>query len=484
MASLRSNYIFNLIHSTVGLLFPILTFPYVARIMQADGVGTVQFFQSIINYITLFSALGIPLYAIREIAGVRNDTKKTARATLEILLLHMGLTGIGYVAVFCIAAFAIKEANIYLFLLLSVSLILNALGCDWFYKGIEDFKYITLRGLIVRILSVIFLFLFVRDKDDIFYYALYTLLTTAGNNLFNFIHLRKFIPPDCLKGEKINPLRHLRPALHIFVLNVIISVYVNLDMVMLGFMTDTTVVGYYTAATKLFRISLTLINIIGLVLLPRMSALCRSRKMDEFNRLAQKSMDISICISIPLFLGVIVMAPVLIRLFCGLSYEPAVKTLVILAPALPIIGMSSVMGIQSLYPQGKENLVIISTATGMAANVILNLLLIKSFAQNGAAVASVIAELCVTLMMAVVAKKHLPFNWKSKISQYNVYIIGGIFMFFVCFLIRWMQLNDTLLFTIIPAVGIAIYSSILLLFKDPIALGIIHIIREKVTHRS
>ena len=483
MESLRSNYIFNLIHSTVGLLFPILTFPYVARIMLADGVGTVQFFQSIIDYIALFSALGIPLYAIREIAGVRNDTKKTAKTTLEILLLHIGLTGIGYVAVFCIAAFAIKEADIYLFLLLSVSLILNALGCEWFYRGMENFKYIAIRGLIVRILSVIFLFLFVRDKDDIFYYALYTLLITAGNNLFNFIHLRNFIPPDCLKTEKIDPLRHLRPALHIFVLNVIISVYVNLDTVMLGFMTDTTVVGYYTAATKLSRISLTLVNIIGLVLLPRMSALYRSGEMDEFNRLAQKSMDISICISIPVFLGVIVMAPVLIHLFCGLSYEPAVKTLVILAPVLPIIGMSNVMGIQSLYPQGKENLVMIATATGMVANVILNLLLIKSFAQNGAAVASVIAELCVTLMMAVVARKHLPFNWKSKISQYNVYILGGAFMFFVCFLIRRMQPNDTLSFAIIPAVGIAIYGCILLLFKDPMALEIIHIIREKATHR-
>jgi len=485
MASIKSNYIFNLIHSTVGLLFPLLTFPYASRIILAEGIGTIQFLQSIIDYAALFSALGIPLYAVREIAKVRNDVKETSKTTVEILLLHVGLTAIGYMAIFCIAAFVTDiEANIHLFLLLSISLILNALGCEWFYRGTEDFRYIAIRGLIVRVLSVVFLFLFVKSKEDIGYYAVYTVAVTGGNNLLNFIRLRKFVRLGRLTGSEIKPLRHLRSALHVFALNFIISIYMNLDTVMLGFMTCPAAVGYYTAAAKLSRISMTLVNAIGLVLLPRMSALHRDGKMNEFNRLAQKSMDITVCINTPLFLGMIVMAPTLIRLFCGPSYEPSVATLAILAPVLPIIGMSNVMGIQILYPKGRENLVMIATAAGAAVNIILNLALIGSFAQNGVAAASVAAELCVTATMIVIAKKHLPFDWKPAFARYAVYLSGAVFMLFVCLSIYNMQLGDMLSLMIVPAAGAAAYGSVLLLFKDPLALEIKQAVLEKITYKA
>lgn len=485
MASIKSNYIFNLIHSAAGLLFPLLTFPYASRILLAEGIGTIQFLQSIVDYVALFSALGIPLYAVREIARVRNDEKEISRTTVEILLLHVGLTVIGYMAIFCIAAFATEvEADIHLFLLLSTSLILNALGCEWFYRGTEEFRYIAIRGLIVRVLSVIFLFLFVKSKEDIGCYAVYTLAVTGGNNLFNFIRLRRFVRPGRLTGCGIEPLRHLRPALHVFALNVIISIYVNLDTVMLGFMSGPETVGYYTAAAKLSRISLTMVNAIGLVLLPRMSALHREGKTDEFNRLAQKSMDVAVCMNTPLFLGIIVMAPVLIRLFCGPTYEPSVATLAILAPVLPIIGISNVMGIQILYPQGKEHLVMAATAAGAVVNVILNSLLIGPFAQNGAAAASVAAESCVMATMIVIAKKHLPFEWKPAFARYAVYLLGAAFMLLICLSIRRMQLGDMLSLAIVPAAGMAAYGSVLLLFKDPLALEIKQTVMEKVSYKA
>jgi len=259
---------------------------------------------------------------------------------------------------------------------------------------------------------------------------------------------------------------------------------VNLDTVMLGFMSGPETVGYYTAAAKLSRISLMMVNAIGLVLLPRMSALHREGKIDEFNRLAQKSMDITVCINTPLFLGIIVMAPALIRLFCGSTYEPSVATLAILAPVLPIIGMSNVMGIQILYPQGKEHLVMTTTAAGAVVNVILNSLLIGPFAQNGAAAASVAAESCVTVTMIVVAKKHLPFEWKPAFTRYAGYLLGAAFMFFVCLSIYRMQLGDMLSLILVPAAGIVAYGSVLLLFKDPLVLEIKQAVMEKVSYKA
>ena len=255
--SLKANYIFNLLNTVLGLLFPLITFPYAARVVMADGIGQVNFFSSIISYISLFTCLGIPMYAIREIARVRDDKKKLSTITTEILLLHTGLTILGYfaVVVLCMTITKVK-ADIPLFLLLSTNIFFVAIGCEWFYQGVEDFKYITIRGLIVKVVSVILLFVLVRTKDDLMYYAAYSVIGVVGGNVFNFIRLRKYIRIRLLQFSELRPLRHLKPALHIFVLNLIISIYVNLDTVMLGFMKDPTNVGYYVGATKLTKMLL------------------------------------------------------------------------------------------------------------------------------------------------------------------------------------------------------------------------------------
>ena len=170
--SLKVNYIFNLINTGVGLLFPIITFPYVTRVVMADGLGRIQFLSSIINYVTLLSAIGIPLYAVREIARLRDNIRERNKATIEILSLHLILSLLGYAIVF-ILAFAVNKiySDIWLYLLLSSHIALSAIGIEWFYKGVEDFGYITLRSLIVRLACLISLFLFVKSKDDLYIYA-------------------------------------------------------------------------------------------------------------------------------------------------------------------------------------------------------------------------------------------------------------------------------------------------------------------------
>lgn len=163
--SVKVNYILNLINTGTQMLFPLITFPYVCRVIEPDGVGQVNFFQSIISYISLFTCLGIPMYAIREIARDRNDVVKMNRTAVEILLLHSMLTLIGYavVAILCLTVPQI-QVNIPLFLILSLTIFFTAIGCEWFYQGIEDFKYITIRGLIIKIISVVLLFIFVKSK--------------------------------------------------------------------------------------------------------------------------------------------------------------------------------------------------------------------------------------------------------------------------------------------------------------------------------
>ena len=301
-SSIKKNYVLNLINTLTGLVFPLITFPYASRILFADGIGQVQFFQSIIDYIALCSALGIPLYAVREIARYRDNIPVRNKITVEILLLHTLLTLTAYIVIAILAVTVKKiEINIPLFLLLSVTLLFNTIGVTWFYQAVEDFKYITIRSLFMRIFSLIALFVFVRTQNDLLYYAGITVMANVGGNIFNFFRLRKFIHPKEISFRNLSLLKHLKPALQIFVLNLTISIYVNLDSVMLGFIRNEEAVGYYTAATKLTKAILSIISSLGLVLLPRFSNMISNGEFTEFKSLANKVVSFTIAYRISIY---------------------------------------------------------------------------------------------------------------------------------------------------------------------------------------
>lgn len=476
--SIKKNYVFNLLNTVTSLLFPLVTFPYASRIMLADGIGQVNFFQSIINYIVLLSSIGIPLYAIRESARVRSDDKELSRVSIEIVILHTSLTVLGYLAVGVICVTVAKVAvDIPLFLLLSTTIFFNAIGCNWLFQGVEDFKYITIRGIVVRLLAILLLFVFVRTRDDLMWYAGFTVLGTVGGNVFNLWRMRRYVKPGFHRLGELHPLRHLMPSLRIFVLNLIISIYVNLDMVMLGFMKDSTAVGYYTAASKITTVLMGVVSSLGTVMLPRLSNLIHEGRMEEFNRLSRKAIDFVITFSTPLFMGLIVLAPSLIHLFCGQSYEPAIRTLMIISPVMLIIGLSNVMGIQVLYPQGKENLVIYSTAVGALINFSLNCLLIPKYAQDGAAIATVVAETGVTVTMSIIGAKYIPFRLFNK--QNLIVILASAVMLLSCVVVRNYIVNDIVLLLLVPIIGCIIYVSIIyILGRNPIVNDIYSVVKD------
>lgn len=466
--SVKVNYIFSLVSTVTGFLFPLIAFPYASRILLADGIGQVNFFQSIINYVSLLSCLGIPMYAIREISKVRDNAAERNRTALEILILHLLLTLLGYVAVAVLAATVAKiQLDVPLFLLLSLSIVFVTIGCEWFYQGVEDFKYITIRSVIVRTVSLLLLFLLVKTKQDIIWYAAYTVLGAAGGNIFNFVRLRKYIHKSDLQWSQLRPFRHFLPALHIFALNLIISIYINLNSVMLGFMKSNESVGLFTAATKLTQATLGIVSSLGAVMLPRLSNLISNQQWDKFRALSQKSMSFVVAITLPLSVALMLVAPYIIPIFCGESYFEAISTLFIISPIVLLIGMSNVLGIQILYPQGKENTVIVCTAIGAIVNFALNLWLIPHFAQDGAAVATVVAELLVTGSMLVLGRKHLPLKWDK---SYWTYIAASLLMGIVIYGCKFLNLNNISTLLLSLALGTLVYVFCLMVAKDPIYL--------------
>ena len=469
--SIKNNFLLNLSTTITGLLFPLITFPYASRILMADGIGQVQFFQSIIDYVSLCTALGIPLYAVREIARIRDNKELRSRTTIEILLLHAILTLVGYIVVFILAKTVAKiEIDASLFFLLSTTLFFNTIGVAWFYQAIEDFKYITLRSLFVRILSLVALFIFVKTKQDLFYYAGILVIGTVGNNIFNFFRLRKYIKLSKGEFKRLNLLRHLIPALKIFILNLVISIYVNLDSVMLGFLKNEESVGYYAAATRLTKAILGIVSSLGAVLLPRFSNMITNGQKEEFQLLANKAASFTIALSLPMSVGLIFMAAPIIHIFCGNGFEPSILTLKLVAPIVLFIGLSGIIGMQILYPQGREKYVIISTMVGACINLLINYLLIPQYGQYGAALGTVIAEFMVTVIMILLGRKYLPINILSKQNLH--YLIGSIVISILLAFLFVFPLHEVNYLLIGILLSVIVYYAYLLMIKDTLAFKI------------
>lgn len=274
MASLKKNLFLNSINTITSVIFPLITFPYAARVLMPEGIGAVNFQLSVINYIVLFTSLGIPMYAVKAVAECRDNKAMRDRITTEIIILSVMLCLVGYVAVWLLATFVPQiSAQKNLFYILSLTIIFTAIGVNWFYQGIEDFKYVTIRGIIVRTVTSACLFIFVKTRQDLLIYGLITVGSTVGNNFINFIHLRAHVDRSLIKIKELQILRHLKPAISVFMFNVITSLFAQVNSVMLGFMTNDDQVGYYTAGTKVNLIAVTLITTLGTVLLPRCSNL-------------------------------------------------------------------------------------------------------------------------------------------------------------------------------------------------------------------
>ena len=475
--SVKVNYILNLINTGTQMLFPLITFPYVCRVIEADGIGQINFFQSIISYISLFTCLGIPMYAIREIARDRSDVVQMNRTAMEILLLHSMLTLVGYaiVAILCLTVPQI-QVNIPLFLILSLTIFFTAIGCEWFYQGIEDFKYITIRGLIIKTVSVVLLFIFVKSKTDLLYYGCYTVFGVLGGNIFNFFRLRKYIHRENIIFSELHIKRHIKPVLKVFSFSVVTSIYLQLNTVLLGFLKNALAVGYFAAATKVMQMLLTMSACLGSVMMPRASHLIAENKEDEFNRLIQKSYDFTLAIALPMTIGLIFCAPSLIMALCGVKFEHSILPSQIIAPIILMVAISNVFGIQVLFPKGKINIVTLCCGIGAVADLILNLCLIPFFSYIGTSIAYLGAEVATTVSMYFIGRRYIPIIYFKK--SHLTYALGCIVMAFVLYGISLLQLPTLTILLLQGCCGVLAYFIILCIYKDEMLVQILSKIKR------
>lgn len=465
--SVKTNYILNLINTGTQYLFPIVTFPYASRIMQAEGIGIVNFYQSIISYIILLTGLGIPMYGIKEIARVRDNKKQLSNTLLEIFELHLFFTVLGYFVVMALFFVPSIQKNYNLFLLLSMSLLFTTIGCEWFYKGIEDFKYIMVRGVFVKFISAILLFCFVKERSDILWYGFVCVVGTLGGNLFNFYRLRLFVKFDRNSFFSLQPFRHLKPVLSVFIFSIITSLYINLNPILLGFLSNETAVGYYTTSIKLFSITTSISGSLSVVMLPRVSYMVAEGKKEELNKLIQKAYDFSIGLSLPLCVGLIFCSPYAIHLLSGDGFEPSIICVQVLAPIVLFLSLSSLFGTQVLFPLGKIKVINYYCAAGAVFDIVITFLLVPSFGQLGTSISYCLSELLVMMLALCSAYKYV----KVKYINRNIwnYIIGTLFVSAILFiLVKTISYADYVVLLIMFIASLIVYLSYLLVVKDPL----------------
>ena len=266
--SLKYNFIMNAILTMSQFIFPLITFPYISRILLPVGTGKIAFATSVITYFSMFAQLGIPTYGIRACARVRDNREQLTRTAQELLLINLFMSGVTYIA-FGIALVSVpqmREERI-LFLVISTTIFLNAIGMEWLYKALEQYAYITIRSVVFKVIALMMMFLLVHEKSDYVLYSAISIFAASASNILNFVNAHKYIGM-CPLG-KYNFQQHFRPIAVFFAMSCATAIYTNLDVVMLGFMTTDGDVGYYNAAVKIKSILISIVTSLGVVLLPR-----------------------------------------------------------------------------------------------------------------------------------------------------------------------------------------------------------------------
>lgn len=419
--SLKKNFCMNAILTMSQFIFPLITFPYVSRILLAEGTGKVSLATSIISYFAMFAQLGIPTYGIRACAQVRNDKKKLSKTAQEIFIINIIMSILAYI-VFFIALCNVprlKDEKT-LLIIVSATIFFNAIGMEWLYKALEQYTYITIRSVIFKFIALIAMFLLIHQQSDYIIYGAISIFASSASNIFNFFNVHKYISLRPV-GE-YNFKQHLKAVSVFFALSCAATIYVNLDTVMLGFMKTNVDVGYYNAAVKIKTILVSIVTSLGTVLLPRASYYVEHGLKEDFYRITKKAINFVFLVATPLMLYFMFFAKEGIFFLSGNTYGGAIVPMQIIMPTLFFIGLTNIMGMQILVPLGKENIVLYSEIVGAVVDLAINYILIPKYASAGAAIGTLVAEIAVWIVQYIYLRKQIKDAYKN--VRYGILILA------------------------------------------------------------
>jgi len=464
MSNLKKNIVYNISYQMLMLILPIITTPYISRILGPEGIGIYSYTNSIASYFVLFAMLGVINYGNRSIAMIREDKFELSRTFWSIYLLQLLTSILAIIFYIFYFSFYVKEYQL-IVLIQGIYLISAMLDINWFFFGIEQFKLTVTRNVFVRLASVCLIFIFVKNSGDLW---IYSIIMTGGILISQIIlwgNIRKFI---FYVRPKFNDIyKHLYPSLVLFIPVITISIYRIMDKIMLGSMSSISQVGFYENSDKIISIPMGIITALGTVMLPRMSNLVTKGNHELSAKYIRNSMQFVIFLACAITFGLAGIAPIFVPIFFGTKFLECSNLIINLSPIIVFVSWANVIRTQYLIPNSKDKIYIISVLIGAFLNFVINSLLIGKFGAEGAVVGTVVAEMSVALYQTIMVRKNLEIGLYLK-SNF-MFIFFGLIMFLIVRGIGNLLNSNLLTLTIEVTVGAIVY----------IALSYIYMYKQK-----
>lgn len=456
------NYLYNVGYQILAIVVPLITAAYISRVLRPAGVGANAFTNSIIQYFILFANMGIGYYGNRQIAYIRDNSSKMAKNFWEIQIIKTTMTLLAVIA-FAVFMLFYKRQSEYMWAQ-SVNLFAVAFDISWFYEGIENFKVTVLKNAFVKIVSMIAIFMFIKSSNDVTLYILILAISTLLGNLTLWPNIYRDLPK--IKLNSLKPWPHFLPMVELFVPQIAVQIYVQLNKTMLGGMVNETAAGYYQYSDNLVKLILALVTATGTVMLPHVANAFSHGDIQHVNKMLYKSFDFVSAISYPLMFGLSAISLTLVPRYYGPGYKPVGPAMMIESIVILMIAWSNVLGVQYLLPIHKQKQFTLSVTVGAVINLIMNIPLIHYFGLDGAMWSTVLSETGVTLYQLIAVRGLLDYKALFNISW--KYLFSGIIMFIPVFWMN-MHLKDSwsmMGFEVLA--GVVIYCVMIILLKAPI----------------
>jgi len=480
-ASVEKIAILNVIKNLTTTIFPLITFAYVSRILNPDGLGKVTFARSYITYFTMFSNMGISIYGVRECAKYRGDKNMLSKTMQELLFINIITTVFSYLllaaTVFSLPSVCGRRTELCIF---SIVILAELMKVEWLYAALEDFSYITIRTITAHFVSLILIFLCIKNQEDLLLYIWILVLIEAVIGIANFIHARKYIYIKKYNNYQIQ--RHLKPLFYYFLAAVSANLFTNSDTIMLGFLSTDQEIGIYTAGSKICIMAFSVAGAFSTAIMPRMSFLLATGSHEEYSALLHRTFDYLMMLVIPVALGIMLLADEIVSVIGGTAYREAgniarIMSLGIIAYSIVVFIHYEVMG-----PQNNEKDVMKTTVISAVINVILNLVLIHFIGAVGAAIATLISKIIFAALCILKSQKQLSF--RTLLSHIPSYIGASIAIIIVCTVSKHILHAALTRLTMSAIISAIVYFGILWFMKDPYITEIRNTVKVKHHDRN
>ncbi len=450
--SVKKNFIYNIVYQILILILPLITAPYISRVIGAEGLGIYSYTYSVAHYFVIFAMLGLNNYGNRTIAKYRDNKENLSKNFCSIYAMQLMTSALVIIAYI---VYVILFDNKYLiYAIIQLIYVLSAgLDINWFFFGIEKFKLTVTRNSVVKLLSVCSIFVFVKRKEDLILYAVIMVMASFISQISLWPFLRKeihFVKPSLSDIKK-----HIKPNLILFIPVIAINLYKVMDKIMLGNMTNVSNVGFYENAEKIINVPLGFITALGTVMLPRISNLTANKEKEKVKEYIDKSMEFSMFLSIPIALGLIAVGKEFAPIFFGEEFVQTGIIIQYLAITVIFISLANVIRTQYLIPNQKDNVFIISTIAGAIINLIINLLLIPKYETIGATIGTIFAELSVMLIQAISVWKEMQIT--KYLKKLLVFFVKGLIMYVIVYQLKYLNVQTEIIIFLQVVIGVIVY---------------------------